>query len=53
MVIVSFACTEIYHIVSQKALESSADVIKPREGETINVAASQDDGGAKQSSKCC
>jgi len=45
--------SEIYHIVSAKALESSADVIKPREGETINVAHSADDGGAAQSGKCC
>jgi len=45
--------TEIYRIVSSKSLESSGDVIKPSGGETILVAPTADDGGAKQGSKCC
>ena len=43
--------TEIYRIVSNRALESSADVIRPTGGETINVAASQPD--AKAAGGCC
>jgi len=43
----------IYKIVSNKALETSADAIRPREGETITVSHTPDDGGAKQGSKCC
>ncbi|OWZ43944.1 GTP-binding protein ypt3 [Cryptococcus neoformans] len=45
--------TDIYRIVSSKSLESSGDVIKPSGGETILVAPTADDGGAKSSSKCC
>jgi Ras-related protein Rab-11A len=45
--------TEIYQIVSNKALETSADAIRPREGETITVSHTPDDGGAKQGNKCC
>lgn len=45
--------SEIYNIVSNKALESSADAIRPREGETITVSHTPDDGGSKQGSKCC
>jgi len=45
--------TEIYRIVSSKSLESSGDVIKPSGGETIIVAPTADDGGAKQGGKCC
>jgi hypothetical protein len=44
---------DIYRIVSSKSLESSGDVIKPSGGETILVAPTADDGGAKQGSKCC
>jgi Ras-related protein Rab-11A len=44
---------EIYRIVSSKSLESSGDVIKPSGGETILVAPTADDGGAKQGGKCC
>lgn len=44
---------DIYRIVSSKSLESSGDVIKPSGGETILVAPTADDGGAKSSSKCC
>lgn len=45
--------TDIYRIVSSKSLESSGDVIKPSGGETILVAPTADDGGAKSGSKCC
>lgn len=44
---------DIYRIVSSKSLESSGDVIKPSGGETILVAPTADDGGAKQGGKCC
>lgn len=44
---------DIYRIVSSKSLESSGDVIKPSGGETILVAPTADDGGAKSGSKCC
>ncbi|CAO3660810.1 unnamed protein product [Umbelopsis ramanniana] len=43
--------TEIYRIVSNKALESSNDVIRPTGGETIVVSQSSDD--QKQGGKCC
>ncbi|KAI9286044.1 small GTPase [Umbelopsis sp. AD052] len=43
--------TEIYRIVSNKALESSNDVIRPTGGETIVVSQSLDD--QKQGGKCC
>jgi Ras-related protein Rab-11A len=42
---------EIYRIVSNKALESSNDVIRPTGGETIVVSQSLDD--QKQGGKCC
>ncbi|ETS62871.1 hypothetical protein PaG_02629 [Moesziomyces aphidis] len=45
--------TEIYRIVSNKALQSSDDVIKPSGGETITVQPSADDGGATKKNGCC
>lgn len=45
--------SDIYRIVSSKSLDSSGDVIKPSGGETILVAPTADDGGAKQGGKCC
>ncbi|GJJ77044.1 Ras-related protein Rab-11A [Entomortierella parvispora] len=42
--------TEIYRIVSNKALESSGDVIRPTGGESINVAQPPDEAAA---GKCC
>ena len=45
--------TEIYHIVSNKALQSSDDVIKPSGGETISVQPSTDDGGQTKKGGCC
>lgn len=44
---------DIYHIVAKKNLETSADEIQPTKGEAIDIARSQDDGGAKQGGKCC
>lgn len=43
--------TEIYRIVSNKALESSGDVIRPTGGETINVTPTS--GDANAAGKCC
>ena len=43
----------IYHIVAKKNLENSSDVIQPLEGRGIDIAKSEDDGGAKQGGKCC
>ncbi|KAF9550663.1 hypothetical protein KI688_010088 [Linnemannia hyalina] len=43
--------TEIYRIVSNKALESNGDVIRPTGGETINV--SPNSGDAAAAGKCC
>ena len=45
--------TEIYHIVSNKALQSSDDVIKPSGGETFSVQPSTDDGGQPKKGGCC
>ncbi len=46
--------TEIYRIVSNKALQSSDDVIRPSGGETITVQPSANDGGAeKKAGGCC
>lgn len=47
--------TEIYRIVSNKALQSSDEVIKPTGGsETITVQTSTDDGGAAgKKGGCC
>ncbi|CEH19102.1 gtp-binding protein ypt3 [Ceraceosorus bombacis] len=45
--------TEIYRIVSNKALQSSDDVIKPSGGETITVQPSADDGGNAKKGGCC
>ena len=45
--------TEIYRIVSNKALQSSDDVIKPSGGETISVQPSTDDGGSQKKGGCC
>ena len=45
--------TEIYHIVSNKALQSSDDVIKPSGCETISVQPSTDDGGQPKKGGCC
>lgn len=42
---------EIYRIVSNKALESSNDVIRPTGGETIVVSQSPDD--QNKGGKCC
>jgi Ras-related protein Rab-11A len=44
--------TEIYRIVSNKALESSQDVIKPSGGESITVTPSLDNSTA-QKGGCC
>jgi len=43
--------TEIYRIVSNKALESSADVIRPTGGSAINVADTSADAG--KGGGCC
>ncbi|KAF9144623.1 Ras- protein Rab-11A [Mortierella sp. GBA39] len=43
--------TEIYRIVSNKALESNGEVIRPTGGETINV--SPNSGDAAAAGKCC
>ncbi|KAF8937824.1 small GTPase [Dissophora ornata] len=43
--------TEIYRIVSNKALENSGDVIRPTGGETINVNPAS--GDANAAGKCC
>ncbi|KAG0254737.1 Ras- protein Rab-11A [Mortierella polycephala] len=43
--------TEIYRIVSNKALENSGDVIRPTGGEIINVTPASDDANA--AGKCC
>jgi len=45
--------TDIYRIVSSKALESSTDAVNPTQGSTITVAPSLDDGGKGQAGKCC
>ncbi|KDN40519.1 ras-domain-containing protein [Tilletiaria anomala UBC 951] len=45
--------TEIYRIVSNKALQSSDDVIRPSGGETITVQPSANDGGAEKKGGCC
>ncbi|PWN96084.1 ras-domain-containing protein [Tilletiopsis washingtonensis] len=46
--------TEIYRIVSNKALQSSESDIRPSGGETITVQPSADDGGnAKGKGGCC
>ncbi|KAF8933957.1 small GTPase [Dissophora ornata] len=42
--------TEIYRIVSNKALENSGDVIRPTGGETINVTPA---GDADAAGRCC
>ncbi|KAG0369572.1 small GTPase [Gamsiella multidivaricata] len=43
--------TEIYRIVSNKALENSGDVIRPTGGETINVTPNSSDANA--AGGCC
>ncbi|KAI1295001.1 Ras- protein Rab-11A [Mortierella claussenii] len=43
--------TEIYRIVSNKALENSGDVIRPTGGETIHVTPTS--GDANAAGKCC
>ncbi|KAL1919875.1 uncharacterized protein VTP21DRAFT_1807 [Calcarisporiella thermophila] len=43
--------TEIYRIVSSKALESSGDVVRPTGGQTIQVTPTPDD--VKPGGKCC
>ncbi|CAO3673191.1 Rab GTPase ypt31 [Umbelopsis sp. WA50703] len=43
--------TEIYRIVSNKALENSGDNIRPTGGQTISVSQSPDD--QQQGGKCC
>lgn len=48
--IVVYCNLEIYRIVSNKALESSGDVIRPTGGESINVAQPPDEAAA---GKCC
>ncbi|KAG0044964.1 hypothetical protein BGZ83_009754 [Gryganskiella cystojenkinii] len=44
--------TEIYRIVSNKALENSGDGIRPTGGETINVTPSAD-GANAAAGRCC
>jgi len=44
--------TDIYRIVSNKALESSNDVIGPSRGETIKVTPTPDEG-SKAKGNCC
>jgi Ras-related protein Rab-11A len=44
--------TDIYRIVSNKALEAAPDVIKPSGGESIQIAPSAGNAGA-EGSKCC
>ncbi|CED84238.1 gtp-binding protein ypt3 [Phaffia rhodozyma] len=44
--------TEIYHIVSSKALESSNDIVRPAGGENITIAPTSDDSGSKKAN-CC
>ncbi|RCH82246.1 Ras- protein Rab-11A, partial [Rhizopus stolonifer] len=44
--------TEIYRIVSNKALESSSNTIKPTSGQTILVSQTPDEQ-AKQGGGCC
>ncbi|GHJ85239.1 hypothetical protein NliqN6_1641 [Naganishia liquefaciens] len=45
---------EIYHIVSNKALEQNSESITPHpRGETISVDRSDNDGGEKKNGKCC
>jgi len=44
--------TDIYHIVSNKALEQSHDPIRPTQGEAFKVTPSEDPAAAQQS-KCC
>lgn len=43
--------SEIYRIVSNKALENSGDNIRPTGGQTISVSQSPDD--QQQGGKCC
>ncbi|CAE6449947.1 GTP-binding protein ypt3 [Rhizoctonia solani] len=45
--------TEVYRIVSTKALESSADPIKPSGGETITVTPTVDNNPNAAGGKCC
>ncbi|KAG0140962.1 hypothetical protein CROQUDRAFT_68818 [Cronartium quercuum f. sp. fusiforme G11] len=46
--------TDIYRIVSSKALESSADAVGPTSGSTITVTPTADDGGKPNAAgKCC
>jgi len=45
--------TEIYRIVSNKALESSNDPIKPSGGESITVSPSVDNSANAKGGKCC
>ena len=44
--------TDIYHIVSAKALEQSSDPIKPSSGDTLTVSPSVDTS-AKAAGGCC
>jgi hypothetical protein len=44
---------DIYHIVANKNLDNSAEAIQPTKGKEIDIAKSDDDGGAKQGGKCC
>jgi Ras-related protein Rab-11A len=48
-----FIPTEIYRIVSSKALESSHDAIKPTGGESININPTPDDSTGNKGGKCC
>ncbi|CAE7193989.1 unnamed protein product [Rhizoctonia solani] len=45
--------TEVYRIVSSKALESSADPIKPTAGDTITVTPTVDNNANAAGGKCC
>lgn len=45
--------TDIYRIVSSKALEADPAQNKPGEGSTIRVEQSPNDGGVSPGGKCC
>ncbi|KAH7105210.1 ras-domain-containing protein [Auriculariales sp. MPI-PUGE-AT-0066] len=45
--------TDIYRIVSSKALEQAADSIKPTQGDSIPVRPTLDSSNDKAASKCC
>jgi len=45
--------TDIYRIVSSKALETSADQITPGRGVSLNITPSAEESGDKAGGKCC